>query len=80
MSYVMYAIDLIIRASNASPCLKVDDAMDKFGDKHLLASFGHLPLPLVMTLTSHKEPPKTTTPTHALDDVNWFDNDENNQL
>jgi hypothetical protein len=58
MSYVMYAIDLIIRASNASPCLKVDDAMDKLDNKHLLASFGHPPLPLVVILISHKEPPK----------------------
>jgi hypothetical protein len=54
--------------------------MDKLDDKHLLVSFGHPPLLLVVTLTSHKEPPKTTTPTHALDDVNWFDNEENNQL
>jgi hypothetical protein len=51
--------------------------MDGINAKHLSTSFGRSPNTITLTLTSPKVPPKVTTPTSALVDVDLFDDHDN---
>jgi len=73
----VHATNSIVGGSNGSFLLKFNDIMDGISAKDLSTSFESSPNTITLTLTSPKVPPKITTPTSALVDVDVFDDHDN---